>query len=73
MGHRLRNMTKSTSLFFQTEESNRQQEEETRRRLAQETGRWQRHVLASARKEAEEKDGVKKREIREKVRRVGKG
>lgn len=53
---------------LQAEEAHRQDEEEVRRRQEQETQRWQRQVLASARKEAEERDKIRKREAREKVR-----
>ncbi|CAN0009054.1 unnamed protein product, partial [Scytosiphon promiscuus] len=51
----------------EAEEANRKEEEETRRRLAHETDRWQKQANLSARKEAEERDEVAKREAREKV------
>ncbi|CBN78213.1 hypothetical protein Esi_0103_0077 [Ectocarpus siliculosus] len=52
------------------EEAHRQEEAEARRRLAEETGRWQKQVQASARKGAEEHDEIAKREAREKVCRM---
>ena len=54
-------------LGLQAEEAHRKEEEETRRRLSKETSAWQKQVLASARKEAQERDEIAKREAREKV------
>lgn len=56
-------------MLLQAEESSRKEEEDTRRRLAKETDAWQKQVHASARKEAQERDEVAKREARDKVRR----
>lgn len=53
---------------MQAEESYRKEEEDTRRRLAKETDAWQRQLHASARKEAQERDEIAKREARETVR-----
>lgn len=59
------------AVYWQAEESSRKEEEDTRRRLAKETDAWQKQAHASARKEAEERDEIAKREAREKVREAG--